>query len=135
MSKLDEKDFIYLSEFREYLEHGDSGKKSGLAPKTIKRHVINVIDFLYYASTHNYEVEIGGPDEVPVDDLLITRGDEFFTLYFISWMSRCGYSEESAKQSIVSVKKFYKFLKETGRIDKNIADAAIEDLSATAFCL
>ncbi|MCH4154001.1 MAG: hypothetical protein LKG26_01795 [Saccharofermentans sp.] len=128
-TSLKEKDFLYVPEFRAYLEN--SAKKNGksFAPKTIKRHVINVIDFLYYSSTHNYEVELDGPDEVPIDDELIKCGKKFFTPYFYGWLDyKNGESEDSIKQSISSVKKFYMFLKETGRIDSDIAEDAIKDL-------
>lgn len=130
MGELKEKDFLYVPEFRAYLENLVKGTGKGLAPKTIKRHVVNVIDFLYYSSTHNYNVELDGPDEVPVDDELIKRGKEFFSPYFSGWLFyQNGDSEDSIRQSVSSVKKFYKFLKETGRIDAVIADEAIRDLN------
>ena len=128
-TKLKEKDFLYVPEFKAYLEGSEKGNGKGLSPKTIRRHVINVIDFLYYSSGHNYEVDPDGPDSVPVDNELIKRGKEFFSSYFNGWLYyKNRASEDSVKQSIASVKKFYKFLKETERVNSDIADEAIRDL-------
>ena len=128
-TRLKEKDFVHVPEFRAYLESTEKKNGKSFASKTINRHVINVIDFLYYSSTHNYEVELNGPDTVPIDDELIKRGKEFFTPYFYGWLQyKNGESEDSIKQSVASVKKFYKFLRETERINSDVADEAIKDL-------
>ena len=135
-SRLNEENFLYLPEFRTYLENYRKSNGTPLARKTINRHVDNVLDFLYYSSTHNYNVDDDGPDEVPVDETLLRRGREYLSPYLNGWLSYSNYcSEDTIRQSIGSIGKFYNFLKETGRIEKEIADEVIEELKDLRFDL
>ena len=87
------------------------------------------MDFLYYSSTHNRHVHENEPDEIPVDQTLLRRGKDYFSAYFEGWLTYTnGLSEESIIQSVSSVKKFHKFLRETGRMETPIADDIIDDL-------
>jgi len=124
-SRLHEEDFIFVPEFRSYLEGYRKTSGTRLTRKTINRHVINIMDFLYYSSTHNRYVHDDEPDEIPVDQTLLRRGKDYFSAYFEGWLT---YTEESNIQSVSSVKKFYKFLRETGRMEAPIADDIIDDL-------
>ena len=63
-SRLHEEDFIFVPEFRSYLEGYHKASGSGLARKTINRHVVNTMDFLYYSSTHNRHVHENEPDQL-----------------------------------------------------------------------
>ena len=63
-SRLLEEDFIFVPEFRSYLEGYHKASGSGLARKTINRHVVNIMDFLYYSSTHNRHVHENEPDQL-----------------------------------------------------------------------
>ena len=128
-SKLHEEDFIYAPEFRLYLESYKKANGTGLSRKTINRHVVNVVDFLYYSSTHNKEMDNEGPDEVPVDETLLRRGKDYFSAYFVGWLFGQGESEDSIRQSVSSLRKYYKFLKETKRIEGAIAEEILEDLT------
>ena len=97
----------YEDEFADYLKNVD-----GLAVKTVKRHVANAVDFVYYMSTHGYEVD---PDcdaeELPMDDSLLIRGGEFLGMYFSYFLPRKAFATpDSLRQSAGSVKKLYKFL-------------------------
>ena len=124
-SRLHEEDFIFVPEFRSYLEGYRKTNGTRLTRKTINRHVINIMDFLYYSSTHNRYVHDDEPDEIPVDQTLLRRGKDYFSAYFEGWLT---YTGESNIQSVSSVKKFYKFLRETGRMEAPIADDIIDDL-------
>ena len=128
-SRLHEEDFIFVPEFRSYLEGYRKTSGTRLTRKTINRHVINIMDFLYYSSTHNRHVHENEPDEIPVDQTLLRRGKDYFSAYFEGWLTYTnGLSEESIIQSVSSVKKFYKFRRETGRMETPIADDIIDDL-------
>lgn len=128
-SRLHEEDFLFVPEFRSYLEDYRKANGTGLTKKTINRHVVNVMDFLYYSSMHNRYVHEDEPDEVPVDETLLKRGKDYFSAYFVGWLSYTnGESEDSISQSVSSIKKFYKFLKETGRMESAIADDILNDL-------
>ena len=127
-SRLHEEDFIFVPEFRSYLEGYRKASGAGLSKKTIKRHVVNVMDFLYYSSTHNRHVHKEETDEVSVDEALLRRGKDYFSTYFVGWLFSHGESEDSINQSVSSLKKYYRFLRETGRIEATIADDIIKDL-------
>ena len=45
-SQLHEEDFIFVPEFRSYLECYRKANGTCLARKTISRHVVNIMDFL-----------------------------------------------------------------------------------------
>ena len=127
-SRLHEEDFLFVPEFKAYLESYHKANGTGLARKTINRHVTNVMDFLYYSSTHNYNVDVEGPDEVPIDIGFLKRGNDYFFSYFEGWLLHNYESEDSIRQSVTSIKKFYKFLKETGRIEAAVVDDILEEL-------
>lgn len=128
-SRLHEEDFLFVLDFKANLESYRKANGTGLTKKTINRHVVNVMDFLYYSSMHNRYVHEDEPDEVPVDGILLRRGKDYFSAYFMGWLSYTnGESEDSISQSVSSLKKFYKFLKETGRMEAAIADDILDDL-------
>ena len=98
-----------LTNFSEYL------KESGLAPKTIEKHVEN-IDF--YINTYLLYYEIQSPHQ-GVDAL-----DDFFTDFFprkAMWSS-----VNSVKENITSLKKFYKFLNEL----KLVSNEELKEMNA-----
>lgn len=127
-SCLHEEDFLYVPEFRSYLESYKKANGTGLSRKTINRHMTKVMDFLYCSSTHNYNVDTEGPDEVPIDIAFLKRGNDYFSSYFDGWLLHNYESEDSIRQSVTSVKKFYRFLMETGRIESAVADDILEEL-------
>ena len=98
-SRLHEEDFIFVPEFRSYLEGYHKASGSGLARKTINRHVVNIMDFLYYSSTHNRNVDPDGPDEIPVDVAMLKRGKKYFSPYFVGWLC---YTNGNRKRQLVS---------------------------------
>ena len=69
----DQLDVPFMDEFAAYL-----ATKARLAPKTVRRHVLNASDFVYYMSTHGYEADPDcKEDELPMDAGLLARGNDF----------------------------------------------------------
>lgn len=115
----------YMDEFADYLRGVE-----GLAPRTVKCHVINAADFIYYMSTHGYEAD---PDckeeELPMDDALLRRGDEFIGMYFSYFLPRKAFAtKDDMRKSTGSVKKLYKFLADKGIVSEAFCQEIIEDI-------
>ena len=114
-----------MDEFAEYLREVD-----GLASRTVKRHVINATDFIYYMSTHGYEAD---PDckeeEIPMDDELLKRGAEFIGVYFSYFLPRKAFAtKDIMRKSTGSVKKLYQFLAVKGIVSEETCQEIIEDI-------
>jgi hypothetical protein len=96
---------VILEEFKHYME------SSGLGKKTVNNHLGNVglfvNDFLLW-------------EEVDPED-----GYEEIGYFFGEWAIRKNiiFSEPSMRQYASSIKKFYKFLYEVGKIDKKTSSA------------
>lgn len=105
---MDEEEKIpYMDEFADYLADVE-----GLAKRTIKRHVNNAEEFIYYMSTHGYEADLDcKEEELPMDDNLLKKGDEFLGMYFSYFLPRkCFATPGTLRESGGSVNKLYKFL-------------------------
>ena len=103
----DESKIPYMDEFSDFLTNTE-----GLAKKTVKRHLLNAENFIYYMATHGYEAD---PDckeeELPMDDALLKRADQFIGMYFSYFLPRkCFSTPGTLRESGGSVKKLYKFL-------------------------
>lgn len=84
-----------LQEFETYL------KKSGIAPKTISKHLDNIDFYINYYLLYD---EFASPDKGHY------RLDDFFSYFFprkAMWSSA-----NSVKANVTSLKKFYKYLNE-----------------------
>ena len=128
-SRLHEDHFLFVPEFKTSLESYRKANGASLSRKTINRHIVNVMDFLYYCSMHNRHVHEDESDEVPVDETLLRRGKDYFSAYFVGWLAYAnGISEDSISQSVASLKKYYKFLTESGRMEAAIANDILDDL-------
>ena len=115
----------YMDEFAEYLE-----KEDGLAPRTIKRHILNAGDFIYYMSSHGYEADpYCDEEELPMDDQLLARGPQFLHMYFSYFLPRKAFATpDSLRQSGGSVKKLYKFLAAKGIVSEKICKEILDDI-------
>ena len=114
-----------MDEFADYLKDID-----GLAAKTVKRHVINATDFIYYMSTHGYEADPDcEEDELPMDDALLKRGMEFIGMYFSYFLPRKAIAApDSLRQSGGSVKKLYKFLAYRGIVNVEESQEILDEI-------
>lgn len=115
----------YVDEFADYLTNTE-----GLAKKTVKRHVLNAEGFIYYMATHGYEAD---PDckeeELPMDDALLKRGDEFIGMYFSYFLPRkCFATPGTLRESGGSVKKLYKFLAFKGVVTAEESQEVLDDI-------
>ena len=115
----------YMEEFADYLREID-----GLAPRTIKRHMINATDFIYYMSTHGYEAD---PDckegELPMDKALLKQGGEFIGMYFSYFLPQKAFAtKDDMRKSTGSVKKLYKFLAAKGIVSDTVCQEISEDI-------
>ena len=115
----------YMDEFEDYLTNTE-----GLAKKTVKRHVLNAEGFIYYMATRGYEAD---PDckeeELPMDDTLLKRGDEFIGMYFSYFLPRkCFATPGSLRVSGGSVKKLYKFLALNGVVTDEECQEVLEGM-------
>lgn len=101
-----------LDEFQTWLE------KSGLAPKTVKGHVENIGFFAKYLVYYEPLSKLDDADDMDVYSFL---GD---------WFSRKAMwaSESSMRSNMASFRKFFKFLRESGRIEQDIEDDVRETL-------
>lgn len=101
-----------LDEFQSWLEN------SGLAPKTVKNHVENIDFFTVYLVYYEPLTKL---DEASVDDVHGFLGD---------WFPRKAMwaSEFSMRSNMASFRKFFKFLRESGRINEEIEDDVQETL-------
>lgn len=95
-----------LNEFQSWLEN------SGLAPKTVKNHVENVDFFTEYLVYYEPLTKL---DEANVGNVYGFLGD---------WLPRKAMwvSVFSMRSNMASFRKFFKFLRETGRINQEIED-------------
>lgn len=101
-----------LDEFR------DSLIASGLTPKTVNQHVSN-IDF--YLNEYLLREEALGIEEG------CRHADDFLGYFFIA---KCLWSTpRSIKGNIVSLKKFYKLMNDTGRISKGDYQELLEEIA------
>lgn len=90
-----------LDEFQSWLE------KSGLVPKTVKNHVENIDFFAEYLVYYE-----------PL--LKLDEADDFDVYGFLgSWFPRKAMwaSESSMRSNMASFRKFFRFLRESGRIN------------------
>lgn len=100
-----------IGEFRDSLVAG------GLAPKTVNKHVSNV-DF--YINQFLLREE---PHDMKEGCRLV---DDFLGYFFIA---KCMWSTpHSIKENIASLKKFYKLMRDTGRIDEEDYDLLLEEI-------
>jgi len=101
-----------LDEFQSWLEN------SGLAPTTVKNHVENVDFFSEYLV---YYEPLTNLDEANVGDVYGFLGD---------WFPRKAMwaSVFTMRSNMVSFRKFFKFLRETGRINEKIEDDVLDTL-------
>ncbi len=93
-------------------------RKSGLAPKTIKNHVENIDFFADYLVYYEPLSKLDEADNSDVDSFL---GD---------WFPRKAMwaSESSTRSNMASFRKFFKFLRESGRVDQEVEDDVREML-------
>ena len=98
-----------LDEFQSWLE------KSGLVPKTVKNHVENIDFFAEYLIYYEPLFKL---DEADDGDVFSFLGD---------WFPRKAMwaSEFSMRSNMGSFRKFFRFLRESGRIDGEIEDDAV----------
>ena len=101
-----------LDEFQSWLE------KSGLVPKTVKNHVENIDFFAEYLIYYEPLFKL---DEADDGDVFSFLGD---------WFPRKAMwaSESSMRSNMGSFRKFFRFLRESGRIDGEIEDDVRETL-------
>ena len=95
-----------LDEFQSWLE------QSRLAPKTVKNHVENIGFFTEYLV---YYEPLSKLDEADDGDVSSFLGD---------WFPRKAMwaSESSMRSNMASFRKFFKFLRESGRVDREVED-------------
>lgn len=118
----EELDIPYMDEFATYLE--TVGK---LSKKTIRRHVLNAEEFIYYMATHGYEVDPDCKDELPMDAELLGRGESFLGMYYSYFLPRkCFATPNTLRQSTASVKKLYKFLAHEGVVSEEVCKDVCE---------
>jgi len=96
---------------------------SGLSAQTVRRHLDHVALF-----ADAYMAGEGGSVEVPrpADQADEMDVDEFLTDWFVREPARV--SEGAVKAHMASLKKFYTWLKETGQVEAEDADAVLEML-------
>jgi len=101
-----------LDEFRIWLE------KSGLVQKTVKNHVENIDFFAEYLV---YYQPLSKLDEAENGDVYSFLSD---------WFPRKAMwaSESSIRSNMASFRKYFKFLRESGRIEKEVEDDVRETL-------
>ena len=101
-----------LDEFQSWLE------KSGLVPKTVKNHVENIDFFAEYLIYYEPLFKL---DEADDGDVFSFLGD---------WFPRKAMwaSKSSMRSNMGSFRKFFRFLRESGRIDGEIEDDVRETL-------
>lgn len=101
-----------LDEFQSWLE------KSGLAPKTVKNHVENIDFFTKYLV---YYEPLSKLDEADDGDVSSFLGD---------WFPRKAMwaSEASMRSNMASFRKFFKFLRESGRVKREVENDVREML-------
>ena len=90
-----------LDEFQRWLQN------TGVTPKTIKNHIDNISFFAEYLV---YDEPLQKVDEADAGDVYSFLAD---------WFPRKAMwaSESSMKSNITSFRKFFKFLRETSRVD------------------
>lgn len=101
-----------LDEFQSWLE------KSGLAPKTVRKHVENIDFFTEYLISYDPLSKLDEADDIDVNGFL---GD---------WFPRKAMwaSESSMLSNMASFRKFFKFLRESERIDDEVEKDVRETL-------
>ena len=122
---MEELQIPYMDEFAKYLEDEDK-----LAKKTVKRHVLNATDFIYYMSTHGYEIDCDyEEDEIPVNENLLIRGPEYLQNYFGYFLPVKAFATAgSLRESGGSVKKLYKFLAKKGLVSEQVRDDILAEI-------
>ena len=121
---MEESQIPYMDEFADYLVNVE-----GLAKKTVKRHVLNAEGFVFYMSTHGYEADPDCKEELPMDDALLKRGDQFIGMYFSYFLPRkCFATPGTLRESGGSVKKLYKFLAHKGVVTDEECQEIIDDI-------
>ena len=121
---MEESQIPYMDEFADYLANVE-----GLAKKTVKRHVLNAEGFVFYMSTHGYEADPDCKEELPMDDALLKRGDQFIGMYFSYFLPRkCFATPGTLRESGGSVKKLYKFLAHKGVVTDEECQEIIDDI-------
>ena len=101
-----------LDEFQAWLE------KSGLVRKTVKNHVENIDFFAEYLV---YYEPLSKLDEADVSDVYSFLGN---------WFPRKAMwaSESSMRSNMASFRKYFKFLRESRRVEKEVEDEVRETL-------
>ncbi len=93
-------------------------EKSGLAPKTVKSHLGNIDFFAEYLTYYEPLLRLTEADDVDVYEFLM------------NWYPRKAMwaSEANTRSYMASFRKFFKYLKESNRIEHSIVDDVRETL-------
>ena len=93
-------------------------EKSGLAPKTVKSHLGNIDFFAEYLTYYEPLLRLTEADDVDVYEFLM------------NWYPRKAMwaSEANTRSYMASFRKFFRYLKESNRIEHSIVDDVRETL-------
>ena len=112
-AELDAENAALMREFEGWLA------ASGLAPKTVRRHVDNTWEYLFYLTGEHSRI----------DPTSAAEGIGCVNGYFSFDFIRDEYATKGmVNEAAGSVKKFYRFMLETGRVSQDDYDELLDDI-------